>query len=198
MAILEIGSLVQVTFASDLRDAVVTEIDGAFCEIVFTDGPESDPHWVLSCGLTRVYEEKYKPRFEEPARGMYVKIPCKSGSLWATILAVGESYTLLSYEDNTTIDYVVNGCVKNCFMKANHPAVKLEKGDLVHFPFYNTYFWGYVKILDGEYVHVNKTSKGGVEDKEEIVLRGSIVAKTSFAKKEKVEKAVKRRSCVIL
>jgi len=196
MAILDIGSLVQVQAQSDLREAVVTEIDGPYCEVVYTDGLESDPQWVLSCGLTKVHEKKYKQRFEEPARGMYAKIPFRSGLMWATILTVGANYTLVSYEDNTTVDYVLTGCLKDCFMKTKHPTVKVETGDLVHIAMNSDFGWAYVTSVDEDYVKLVHGNTGKVD----YILRQSIVAKTDKGKDAKVKKTVKRRkrSCVIL
>jgi len=196
MAILERGSLVEVYARSDLRKAVVTEIDGPYCEIVYTDGLEADPQWVLACGLEKVMEEKYQQRFEGPSRGMYAKVPFRSGLMWATLLVVGANYTLVSYEDSKTVDYIMTSCLKDCFMKANHPTLTLEKGDLVHFAMSSDFGWGCVMSVDGEYVQVAEGKTG----KEDYVLMQSIVAKTDKDQDAKAKNTAKtrKRSCVIL
>lgn len=172
------GALVQIAWQSTMRNARVTQVDGPYCEIAFTEGLDRNPYWVLSMSLRKVPEEVEKPRFEEPARGMYAKIPFKSDMVWVTILDSGVNYTLVCYEDNH-VDCVVTSSLKGCFMKPNHPALKIKTGDCVHLAKNSDFSWATVLDVDRDYVLVKYSLSG----EKNWVLLQSIVAKTKPEKK---------------
>jgi len=130
--------------------------------------------------LRKLPEKVEEPRFQEPARGMYAKIPFKSDMTWVTILNSEKNYTLVCYEDKQ-VDYVVTSCLKGCPMKPNHPALKIKTGDCVHLAMNSDFTWANVLDVDRDYVLVKYMKNG----KTNWVLQQSIVAKIKPEKKGK-------------